>query len=154
MASIEVYTIQHGLLGQMGVILCCAFVNPGGYIKAEAHVLFRDEAATVFSRTIRFNEKQPDSPAEIDDAFMLSHALDEAQLYLNNYVQALPAGSIKQFQWQQATIVKGDVRTVLHPWIRGALPSLPSVLQVTNSDELRSFLGPVVQATPIHSRGL
>jgi hypothetical protein len=153
-AEIEIRAIQNDLLGVLGVIICACFADSGGRKSSEVHVLLKEEHRPELSKKFRFDQEGSGDPEQIEQPDLLTLALREGDTWVSDHTLAFPVESIKRFQWQQASVCKIDKTDLIRLWSRGFLPALKAIPEATGSTELRAYLGPITQITPIDREDL
>lgn len=132
-------------------IVTTAYQNLGGYPKAEWFLAVPDSDCTFFARRIRFNIKNfPAGEVELDEAFMLREAFEQAKSQLRVHLAKINVR--RNFHVEPSTLIIREENEdfFVHCWVRNICKDqIANIAQKTEHEPLANFLNWVIDLPQI-----
>jgi hypothetical protein len=138
----KIFAAEVSRLGPVGIIITTVFRNAGGYPRAESFLVLPGKPP--ISKRCSFDFKSfADPTVELNDDFLFEEALGQAKIDLqaaleeqyHNNPQHKPLG----------TVTESNLNLLVHTRVRGDGVGLDGVSDLTECDELRSNLDPILR---------
>jgi hypothetical protein len=151
MAQYQIYSARIPAFTDTGVVILTVFFNPGGYLIGEWFLLLPDEKGTVLATRLRFDVKSfnDDCPIQLDENFMLEQTFGQASASLLHYINDKRGKSFSGGMDPSALIRPGDLKLLVHLWVRGSCKNLVEVYRKTECDLLRDAVRPILDLPSI-----